>query len=188
MRAATTRAATVRGCRWTEIGRRRAAPVGVGLVRPARSLVRVLYTSNPFYILSADLVFAGLRISFGHGGPAAESWALAGSLAGYTLLLATTACVLIRLGRLWDDLRTLLLLIVMMFLAIAMSCDDTLTGNPGRGIQGCLVGLAFAVAVTEVVLRTIRLRLPGGTGPPITRSSAWCSSTRWRSSPAGRPG
>ena len=49
----------------------------------------------------------------------------------------------------------------MMFLAIALSCDDTLTGNPRRGIQGCLVGLAFAVAVTEVVLRTIRLRLPG---------------------------
>jgi hypothetical protein len=136
-------------------------PDGAGLARPARSLVRVLYTSNPFYILSADLVFAGLRMSFGPGGPAAESWALAGSLAGYTLLLAATACVLIRLGRLWDDLRTLLLLVVMMFLAIAMSCDDTMAADPRKGIAGCAAGLAFAVAVSEVVLGTIRLRLPG---------------------------
>jgi hypothetical protein len=136
-------------------------PGGVGVVRPARGLVRLLYTSNPFYVLSADLVFAGLRMSFGSGGPAAESWALAGSLAAYTLLLAATACVLIRLGRLWDDLRTLLLLIVMMFLAIAVSGDDTVAAAPRRGVVGCLVGMAFAASVTEVVLSTIRLRLPG---------------------------
>jgi hypothetical protein len=134
---------------------------GAGPARPARGLVRVLYTSNPFYAVSAVLVFAGLRMSFGHGGPAAESWALAGSLAAYTMLLAATACVLIRLGRLWDDLRTLLLLVVVMFLAIAMSCDDSIPAAPGRGIVGCLAGMAFAAAVTEMVLRTIRLRLPG---------------------------
>lgn len=128
---------------------------GGGLARPARGLARLLYTSNPFYVLSADLVFAGLRMSFGTEGPAAESWALAASLAAYTLLLAATACVLIRLGRLWNDLRTLLLLIVVMFLAIAVSGDDTVAAAPRRGVVGCLVGLAFASAVTEVVLSTI---------------------------------
>jgi hypothetical protein len=148
------------GERTERAGSRRAAG-GADLARPARRLVRVLYTSNPFYVVSAGLVFAGLRVSFGSGGPAAESWALAGSLAAYTLLLSATACVLIRLGRLWDDLRTLLLLVVMMFLAIAMSCDDPVAAAPRRGIVGCLAALAFAVAVTEVVLGTIRLRLPG---------------------------
>lgn len=135
-------------------GRRAARPPGWGLVR-------LLYTSNPFYILSADLVFAGLRMSFGRGGPASGSWALAGSLAGYTLLLATTACLLIRLGRLWDDLRSLLLVIVIMFLAIAMSGDDFLAADHARGVLGCAVGLAFAAGVSEVVLHAIRLRLPG---------------------------
>jgi hypothetical protein len=131
------------------------------MARPARGLVRALYTSNPFYVVSAGLVFAGLRASFGGGGPAAGTWALAESLAAYTLLLAATACVLIRLGRLWDDLRTLLLLVVMMFLAIAMSCDDSVPAAPRRGAIGCLAGMAFAVIVTEMVLRSIRLRLPG---------------------------
>ncbi len=128
---------------------------------PGWGLMRLLYTSNPFYILSADLVFAGLRMSFGRGGPAAGSWALAGSLAGYTLLLATTACLLIRLGRLWDDLRTLLLVIVIMFLAIAMSGDDFLAADHRKGALGCVIGLAFAAGVSEVVLHVIRLRLPG---------------------------
>jgi hypothetical protein len=134
---------------------------GVTLARPAKSLVRFLYTSNPFYILSADLVFVGLRMSFGAGGPAAQSWALTMSLAGYTLLLATTACVLIRVGRLWDDLRSLLVLVVMMFLAIAMSCDDIMAANPSQGALGYIGGFVFAVVVTEGVLHAIRLRLPG---------------------------
>jgi hypothetical protein len=145
-------------------GERRRIPRGSGgvaLARPAKGLVRFLYTSNPFYILSADLVFVGLRMSFGPGGPAAHSWALTMSLAGYTLLLATTACVLIRVGRLWDDLRSLLVLVVMMFLAIAMSGDDTMAANSSKGALGYLGGFLFAAMVTEGVLHTIRLRLPG---------------------------
>ncbi len=120
-----------------------------------------MYSSNPFYILSADLVFVGLRISFGPRGPAAYPWALGMSLAGYTLLLATTACFLIRVGKLWDDLRSLLLLIVMMFLAIATSGDDKMAADPRRGALGYLVGFCFAVVLSEIVLHTIRLRLPG---------------------------
>jgi hypothetical protein len=133
----------------------------VPLARPARGLVRFLYTSNPFYILSADLVFVGLRVSFGAGGPVARPWALAISLASYTLLLATTACILIRLGRLWDDLRSILLVVVMMFVAMAMSCDDTMAAGPSKGALGCVAGFVFAVVVTEAVLHTIRLKVPG---------------------------
>ena len=131
------------------------------LAGPARGFARFLYSSNPFYILSADLVFAGLRMSFGSGGPASYSWALAIGLATYTLLLATTACFLIRVGKLWDDLRSLLLLIVMMFLAMAMSFDDTMAADPRLGSLCYLGGFAYAVLVTEAVLRTIKLGLSG---------------------------
>jgi len=131
------------------------------LSRPARGFVRFLYSSNPFYILSADLVFVGLRISFGSGGPASRTWALWFGLAGYTLLMATTACFLIRVGKLWDDLRSLLLLIVMMFLAMATVGDDTMVADPNRGTLGNLAGLFFALVVTESVLHAISLRLPG---------------------------
>lgn len=136
------------------------APRGL-LKQPARGFVRFLYSSNPFYILSADLVFVGLRISFGTSGPGSRTWALWICLAGYTLLLATTACFLLRVGKLWDDLRSLLLLIVMMFMAMATSGDDAMAADPRGGYLGCLGGFLFAVVVTESVLHAIRLRLPG---------------------------
>jgi hypothetical protein len=100
-------------------------------------------------------------MSFGAGRGPSQAWALLLGLAGYTLLLATTACVLIRLGKMWDDLRSLLLLIVIMFLAIAMNCDDGMAADPSTGAPRYIGGLVFAVVVTESVLRTIRLRLPG---------------------------
>jgi hypothetical protein len=129
-------------------------------LRPARGLLRRLYTSNPFYVISALLVFVGLRMSLDTSGTTIETWGLMVALAGYTLLLATTACLLIRLGSIWDDLRTVLLLVVMMFLALSVAFDETLTSNPRLGIACDLVGLLFAVLVSEGVLRGTRLGLP----------------------------
>jgi hypothetical protein len=129
-------------------------------IQPARSLLRRIYTSNPFYLISADLVFVGLRMSLDTSGATFETWALMLALAGYILLLATTACLLIRLGKVWDDVRTILLLVVVMFLALSVTFDETLTTHPGRGVACDLAGLLFAVLVSEGVLRVIRLSLP----------------------------
>ena len=64
-------------------------------------------------------------------------------------------------GKLWDDLRSLLLLIVMMFLAMATSGDDTMAADPRRGAIGYLAGSASRWWSPRSVLRAIRLRLPG---------------------------
>ncbi len=48
---------------------------------PASRLVRALYTHNPFYVISADLVFIGLRMSFDPSAKAFDTWALISSLA-----------------------------------------------------------------------------------------------------------
>src|SRR4051794_36745492 len=126
----------------------------------AKGLVGWLYTSNPFYVVSADLVFIGLRMSFDTSGKTFETGALLLALLGYTLLLATTGCLLIRLGRVWDDARTILLLVVAMFLAISVTFDEALAGTPVLGKLCFLGGLGFAVLVSEGLLRGIRLRLP----------------------------
>ena len=41
---------------------------------PASRLVRALYTHNPFYVISADLVFIGLRMSFDPSAKAFDTW------------------------------------------------------------------------------------------------------------------
>ncbi len=187
MRAARSGRRPSRDRRWTEIGRRRASGrggAGAAGAEPGPGPVHeqpVLYPERrPGLRRAEDLVRP-----WADRPPSPGRWRAASR--AYTLLLATTACVLIRLGRLWDDLRTLLLLIVMMFLAIAMSCDDTLTGHPGRGIAGMpgRAGLrggghrggaahdpaSSARVVSRGLLRDPRpgVPLPGGAGPAAGR-------------------
>ena len=126
----------------------------------SRGLIRWICTSNPFYVLSALLVCLGLWVSFGSQADASETWALLFGMAGYTLLLAVTACLLVRFVGVWDDVRTVLLLVVLMFLATSVTFDDVLARSPTRGVACYLGGLLFAVAVSEGILRAIHLDLP----------------------------
>jgi hypothetical protein len=117
-------------------------------------------TSNPFYVISAALFLFGLRLSFGEQSRDTDSWALSGGLAGYTILLASAALLLVRFAKVWNDVRTVLLLVVLMFLATSVTFDELLVMNPDRGRQYFLGGLVFSIALTEALLRGIRLRLP----------------------------
>jgi hypothetical protein len=137
------------------------APAGP-LRRSARILLRRIGTSNPFYVISALLVCLGLRLSFDPHARVFHTWALMGGMAGYTLLLAATACVLVRLGNVWEDVRTLLLLVVLMFLATSVTFDDILANDPATGAACYALGLLFAIGVSEGLLRGMRFSLPLG--------------------------
>ena len=134
----------------------------------AQRAIRWISTNNPFYVLSAGLFLVGLWLSFGDPDKAQDTWALMAGLASYTLLLAGTAVLLIRFARVWDDARTVLLLVVLMFLATSVTFDHVLVfdvrfGNrtvPIRGIACNLLGLLLAIGVSEAVLRAVRLALP----------------------------
>ena len=78
----------------------------------ALAAVRLVYNNNPFYLISAGLVLYSLHIAFPAGDPAAYSWTLLGVLAGYTALVVATAIAVVRLGRVWDDARTVILTVV----------------------------------------------------------------------------
>ncbi len=123
-------------------------------------LLRMLYTHNPFYVASAWMVFWGLRTSFDVSGGPFDTWALTLGLCGYTLLLAMTAFLVIRYGKVWDDARSLLLLVVLMFLGISVTFDGVLADKPSTGVWYYLCGWAFAVAVSEALLGGLRLRMP----------------------------
>jgi hypothetical protein len=122
--------------------------------------VRFLYTSNPFYLISAGLVFVGLRVSFDTDDQAFNAAGLAISLATYTALLAVTAGLIIRLGNVWDDARSLLLVVVLMLLALSITFDDVLAIDWTTGAWCAAGGLLFAGVTSEVLLRSIRLNLP----------------------------
>lgn len=127
---------------------------------PGRTPLDWVATSNPFYVISAALFLFGLRVSFGQPGRETDAWALSGGLAGYTLLLAGAAFLLVRFARVWNDVRTVLLLVVLMFLATSVTFDELLVLDPGRGRWYFLGELGFAVALSELLLRGIGLKLP----------------------------
>lgn len=122
--------------------------------------LRLICTSNPFYVLSAGLFLAGLWVSFGGQSGEVETYALMSGLAGYTLLLAATACLLVRFASVWDDVRTILLLVVLMFLATSVTFDELLVSDPRRGYVFYIAGLLFSILISEGILRGIRLYLP----------------------------
>ena len=123
-------------------------------------LGRLLYTHNPFYAISASLVFWGLEASFDRNVYTFQSFALIGGLLAYTLILSLAAFVVIRLGKVWDDGRSLLLLVVLMLLATSISFDGALARFPRNGTLCSLGGLLFSVLVTEGLLRGLAIRLP----------------------------
>src|SRR5262245_53486846 len=95
-----------------------------------RSAIRWLCTKNLFTFICDWLFLLVLRISFGAQTNAGETGALMAGLAGYTLLLAATAWLLVRFAGVWDDARTVLLLVVLMFLATSVTFDDVLVRDP----------------------------------------------------------
>ncbi len=135
------------------------APLEENTGAGARNVLRWVYNNNPFYVMSACLVFLGVRASFDAQGRLEESGALMGALAAYTLLLAATAVAVVRLGRVWDDARTILLLVVLLFLAISVTFDETLAADLSLGSAFYLGGLLFSVLVSEALLWGIGLRM-----------------------------
>jgi hypothetical protein len=126
-----------------------------------RDLAKFLYTHNPFYLLSAGSVLFGLRTAFDNSQTATYSaWLLAGSLAGYTLLLTATAILIVRIGKVWDDARTIALLVLLMLVAISCSFDRLFMDDRTTAQRLQLMGCLFAIVVVESLIRGLSIRFP----------------------------
>jgi hypothetical protein len=123
------------------------------------TIVRLLYTQNPFYLIGTLLVLVGLQQSLGSTPGLETSRLLTGLLAGYTLLLAAIAAAIIGYGRVWDDARTILLVIVLMFFMLSASLDVQLNSSLDTGSLLLAAGLAFSIAISELLLRGLGIGL-----------------------------
>ena len=127
------------------------------------SLLGVLYTHNPFYLLSTCFVLYAIKRAFQPGvADYVDPWALMAALTGFTLVAAVTAWVVVRFGKVWEDARSIVLVLVLMFLAISVSFDELLNLLSTQAVGLLLFGLGFSVLVTEGILRSLRIRFPAG--------------------------
>jgi hypothetical protein len=126
------------------------------------SLVHFLYTHNPFYLIGTLLVLFGVQQCLGREPTLATSGLLVAVLAAYTLLLAAIAGVVIRIGQVWDDARTILLVIVLQFFMLSTSLDFHLLFTldaPWPGTVLLTGGFLFSVLLSELLLRGLRIGL-----------------------------
>ncbi|MBT4864963.1 MAG: hypothetical protein HON53_07595 [Planctomycetaceae bacterium] len=125
------------------------------------SIFKSLYTHNPFYLLSTCFVLYAIKRAFrpelmGYIDP----WALMASLTGFTMLAAVTAWVVVRFGKVWEDARSIVLVLVLMFLAMSVSFDELLNLYSTEAIGLLTFGFCFSVIVTEALLRSLKIRFP----------------------------
>ena len=90
-----------------------------------RSMGRFLYTQNPFYLISCFLIIYGLQIATIAGGDVlSRGLFLTTSLIAYTILMAVTCIGVVRLGKVWEDARSILLVVVISQVALSTGLDE----------------------------------------------------------------
>jgi hypothetical protein len=144
-----------------------------------------LYNNNPFYALSAVLMLFAVRSAYGELRIGyINCWIMMGVLAVYTAVLATIAVLIVRRGKVWEDARSILLLLLVLFLAVSVSADDLFvkSESPAGSALLLLCGYVFSALVTEIVLRGAQIRLGTAYRLPLHSLLAlfyvapwWCS-------------
>jgi hypothetical protein len=125
-----------------------------------RDTGRLLYTHNPFYLLSVALVLHSTRLWLDTRTWPYDPWPLMAIMGGYILLIAIVGLLVIRFGRAWDDARSIFLILLLLFVELSLTFDPVLVAEPRLGLVLLVSGWALAVAVSEGLLLGLRIRLP----------------------------
>ena len=127
----------------------------------ASRLPRLICSQNPFYLLSVCFVLHATAQWFHRdSGETFSPWPLLGLNAAYIAMLATTGFVIVRFGRVWDDARSILLLILLLFVETSLIFDETLVRDPATGRLLLLAGLVFSMGLSELLLCGLKIHLP----------------------------
>lgn len=121
---------------------------------------KFLATHNPCYVISALLTLYGLHISFSDNIDPTRGWLQLQLFIGYMSLLALTGILVVRFGQVWEDARMLFLLLLLLMVALSVSFDRVCLDNESLGFQFLSIGLAASLALCEVLLKILKVKLP----------------------------
>ena len=126
-----------------------------------RSLGRFLYTQNPFYLISCFLILYGLQIAtIANGDLVSRSILLTASMAAYSLLMAVTCVAVVRLGKVWEDARSIFLVVIISQVALSTGLDELCISDWRIATCLLLLAAAFTFLITELIIRCCRLKFP----------------------------
>lgn len=121
---------------------------------------KFLCTQNPFYLLSVCFVLHGTSLWLNGSHEEYEALPLFLLICSYIFMMSLTAVTVIRKANLWEDARSLLLLVPLLLVELSLTLDDPLITDPLRGGLMVICAFMFAAGVIELLLRGLRLRLP----------------------------
>jgi len=124
------------------------------------NLLRFICFHNPFYLISAALMLFGFHAAFKDVFEPDRAVLLVTALSSYIMLLSLTAYFVVRYGKVWEDARSIVLIIVLMFLALSVSFDQICTDYPSTAASVLSLGLGLSIVVSEGLIRSLRLMFP----------------------------
>ena len=126
-----------------------------------KGIMRWVYNHNPFYLISVCLVLYGIETTFiGSDLLQQRSWYLTGILAACTVLMALTACLIVRIGQVWDDARSIFMVLILLFFSLAVSFDELCITAPELAVAMLGFGFVFSLATSLAVTRILQIRVP----------------------------
>lgn len=114
---------------------------------------------NPFYLLSAACVLHSSCWSLPARDSGMPPLIVPSLVAGYTLVLALTTLLVVRRWKVWDDARSMLVMILILCVDLALIGDEWLIVSPHWGARLHVAGFLFTVGITELILRGLQLQL-----------------------------
>ncbi|MCA9081759.1 MAG: hypothetical protein KDA58_14450, partial [Planctomycetaceae bacterium] len=125
--------------------------------------VKFLYNHNPFYLISTAFILFGIRMAYGNVAIGElNCWLMMGTLTGYTLIVAATGILIVRWGQVWDDARSIMLALLLLFVAISVSTDELLLIQPDSAIGLIVYGYVLAAGVSQLVISGTGMKMPLG--------------------------
>ncbi|MCA9212100.1 MAG: hypothetical protein KDB27_03470 [Planctomycetales bacterium] len=121
--------------------------------------LRFVVNHNPFYVLSVCLVLYGFHVSFDSSEQIADGRLLLNLFGGYSLLLVLSAILIVRVGAVWEDARTIVLLVLVLVVALSASFDRVCLDSVRGGQRIQLMGFLGSMAMIELLLRGVGARL-----------------------------
>ncbi len=125
-------------------------------------LMRFLYNSNPFYLISAAIVLYAETVVFRTGALDRNALVPLGLNAAFTALLAGTSIFIVRWGRVWDDARSIFMCVLLLLMTQSIGSDSELLDGDFAGRAYLTAGFFFSLGVIESIRRGLNIRFPRG--------------------------
>ncbi len=118
-------------------------------------------TQNPFYLISGACFIHSLKFATGGEAGPLSLYPRLILIGCYLLTMVITALVLVRRYKLWDDTRSLLLIVLLLFCELNLGFDELLATQFARGAIGDCGALLTIVLISELLFRGLPLKFPG---------------------------